>query len=44
MSAMSQIYTQLSVWGINPENATDEEISAAFHVVFTLDHKNGGLA
>ena len=36
MGAMKAIYTQLQVWGIDPETATDEDISAAFNVCFTL--------
>jgi len=44
MSAMKAVYTQLQIWGINPETATDEDISAAFNVCFTLDYENGGWA
>ena len=44
MSAMKEIYTQLSIWGIDPENATPDELSAAFHVCFTLDYAHGGWA
>lgn len=44
MSAMKAVATQLEIWGINPETATDEDISAAFHVVFLLDYKDGGWA
>ena len=44
MSAMKAVYTQLQIWGINPETATDEDVSAAFNVCFTLDYENGGWA
>lgn len=44
MSAMKEVYTQLQVWGIDPETATNDDISAAFNVVFVLDYKDGGWA
>ena len=44
MSAMKQIAEQLEIWGINPETATDEELEAAYGVVFILKYDNGGWA
>lgn len=44
MSAMKAVHTQLEIWGIDPQTATDEDVSAAFNVVFVLDYENGGWA
>jgi len=41
---MKAIAEQLQVWGINPETATDEELEAAYGVVFLLSRENGGWA
>lgn len=44
LGVIGSTHAQLRIWGIDPAQATDEEVSCAFHVVWLLSKEDGGWA
>lgn len=44
LGVIGSTHAQLRIWGIDPAQATDEDVSAAFNVVWVLPKEHGGWA